>query len=290
MPFKWWRRNIQSDLPFIKADPTQLNQILLNLCTNAAQAMKENGGLLEIGLENFSLGVDAVKFHEGLRPGDFVKLTVSDTGCGIPLEVVGRIFDPYFTTKAVGEGTGMGLSVVQGIIKSYGGAISLESEPGRGTTFRVYLPVSEGESETDISAPETPPRGSERVLFVDDEKNIVDIGKKMLERFGYDVAIEQNPIEALEKFKERLNEFDLVITDMTMPNMTGAMLAIEIRKIRPDVPIILCTGYSDQIDEERAKQMGVQAFVMKPIVMQDLMATVRKVLDERIRTNARRSP
>ena len=263
----------------IKADPTQLNQILLNLCTNAAHAMKESGGILKIGLKNTSLGVEDAKTFEGLKPGAFVRLTVSDTGCGLPPEIVGRIFDPYFTTKAVGEGTGMGLAVVQGIIKSYGGAITLESEPGRGTTFHVYLPASRKEIEKETSAAEPPTRGNERILFVDDERNIVDIAKKILERFGYEVVVAQNPVEALEIFSERSKTFDLVITDMTMPVMTGVGLSLEIRKIRPEIPIILSTGYSDQIDEERAKKLGIQAFVMKPIIMRELIATVRNILD-----------
>ena len=271
--------HIQNDLAMIKADPTQLNQILLNLCTNAAHAMKESGGILKIGLKNTSLGVEDAKTFEGLKPGAFVRLTVSDTGCGIPPEIVGRIFDPYFTTKAVGEGTGMGLAVVQGIIKSYGGAITLESEPGRGTTFHVYLPASRKEIEKETSAAEPPTRGNERILFVDDERNIVDIAKKILERFGYEVVVAQNPVEALEIFSERSKTFDLVITDMTMPVMTGVGLSLEIRKIRPEIPIILSTGYSDQIDEERAKKLGIQAFVMKPIIMRELIATVRNILD-----------
>jgi len=275
------RRNISEKWATVKADSVQINQVLLNLCSNAAHAMKEKGGILEIGLENVAIDEDMVIDYHDLMPGNHVKLTVSDTGCGIEPEVLERIFDPYFTTKEVGEGSGMGLAVAQGIVKSHGGTISVSSELGKGTTFNVYLPVIEDAPEEEIAVTEAPPRGNERILFVDDEEAIVDIGKQMLGRLGYEVVVERNPVKALEIFKENPGKFDLVITDMTMPKMTGVMLSEELINIRSDSLIILCTGHSDQINEEKAKEMGIRALVMKPIVIGELAKTVRKILDEK---------
>jgi CheY-like chemotaxis protein len=194
--------------------------------------------------------------------------------------VLNRIFDPFYTTKEKGEGTGMGLSVVHGIIKSHSGEITVYSEPAKGSTFKVYLPAIEQEviSESDTARPL--PSGSERILFVDDEIALVNIGKQILENLGYDVEIRTSSHEALELFKVKSDKFDLVITDMTMPGMTGYQLTREILKIRPGIPIILCTGYSKQITEEKAKAIGIKAFAMKPVVARELAEIVRKVLDE----------
>jgi CheY-like chemotaxis protein len=217
----------------------------------------------------------------GPESGEYVRLVVSDTGVGMPQEIQERIFEPYFTTKKAGEGTGLGLSVVYGIVKESGGRITVESEVGKGTTFSVLFPeAAKRESEQARNAQSGLPWGKERVLFIDDEPAIVNLGRKCLERFGYDVTTRQGSLEALEVFRNDPAGFDVVVTDMTMPNMTGDELAKEILSIRPDIPIVLCTGYSKQISEERAKEIGVRAFVLKPLTQQELANTVRKVLDE----------
>jgi CheY-like chemotaxis protein len=199
----------------------------------------------------------------------------------MPPDVLERIFDPFFTTKETGEGTGMGLSVVHGIVGSYGGVITAYSEPGQGSTFRVYLPIIETRKEAHIGPEESIPTGSERILFVDDESVLVNIGKQIFESLGYEVATRTSSIEALELFKNQPDRFDLVITDMTMPNMTGEDLAQELMRIKPNIPIILCTGFSAKIDDQKASAVGIRALVMKPIVKREIATTVRKVLDGR---------
>jgi CheY-like chemotaxis protein len=228
------------------------------------------------------LDADFTAWHGDIALGQYIKLTVSDTGHGMTPEVLEKIFDPYFTTKEVGEGTGMGLSVVHGIVQNCGGTITVYSELSEGTTFNVFLPIIETKTEPQIAAEEPLPTGTERILFVDDEETLVDMGRQMLERLGYEVVTRTSSIDALELFKTQPDNFDLIITDMTMPNMTGDKLAMEVMKIRPDIPIILCTGFSARITEERAKDMGIKAFVMKPLLIRDLANTVRKVLDRGI--------
>ena len=273
-------QNIVAESDMVLSDPTQINQVLMNLCTNAAHAMQEKGGELNISLIDEHLDSDAAsRFHE-LPPGSYLRLTVSDTGHGIEPEVRNRIFEPYYTTKEVGEGTGMGLAVVHGIVKSYGGDITVESAPGEGTTFHVMLPIVEVKVSPAIEQKTELPRGSEQVLLVDDEKVAVDAIQSMLTNLGYKLTARTSSIEALEAFQNSPQAFDLVITDMTMPNMTGRELAKEIMSIRKDIPIILCTGFSDQVDEHKAKAMGISAFVMKPIVMREIANTIREVLDD----------
>ncbi|MCJ7603289.1 MAG: response regulator, partial [Desulfobulbaceae bacterium] len=214
-------------------------------------------------------------------PGPYVDLMVSDTGHGMDRAVMERIFHPFFTTKGQGEGTGLGLSVVHGIVKSHEGAITVDSEPGKGTTFHIYLPRIEkgGEPEAPDAVPI--PTGSERILYVDDEKTLVEMVKQMLEGLGYKVTGRTSSIEALEAFRDRPEKFHMVITDQTMPNMTGKTLAREILKIRPDIPIILCTGYSGLISEEKIKAIGIRELVMKPVVYDDLARIIRQVLDQK---------
>jgi len=210
----------------------------------------------------------------------YIKLTVRDTGHGITPEILDRIFDPYFTTKEKGEGTGLGLALVHGIVKSHGGTITVKSELGKGTTFNVFFPRIEEADKGENKVAEKPlPNGQERILFIDDDLALVDIGKQMLENLGYKVITKADSLEALKLFQDQPHEFDLVITDMTMPNMTGEKLAKEFIRIRPDVPIILCTGFSEQITEEDAKKIGIKEFAMKPLVMEDLAKTIRKVLN-----------
>ena len=270
--------DIQSDSAVL-ADPTQIHQVIMNLFTNAAHAMRSSGGQLKIELSDVVLGGSFIEQHPYLSPGVYIKLRVIDTGHGMEKAILDRIFDPFFTTKERGEGTGMGLAVVLGIVKSHGGTITVESEPEKGARFNVFLPVILQEVDHEIRTKAPIPTGTERILFIDDEKSLVDLGQQILERLGYDVTIRTSSLEALELFMEQPDKFDLVITDMTMPNMTGDELAAKLMNIRADIPVILCTGYSERISRERAQKLGIKEFILKPIVMRELAKTVRGVLD-----------
>ena len=263
----------------ILADSTQINQVLINLFTNAAHAMEDTGGVITIGIENIDLDQISATVYPDLPPGSYVKLTVSDTGTGIDHEIKDRIFDPYFTTKEVGKGTGIGLSVVHGIVKSHNGAISVDSQFGEGTTFSLLFPVAEEKAVLEAEPADEFPTGNERILIVDDEESMVDIGRRRLEQLGYQVEARTNPIDALELFRADPAQFDLVITDMTMPRITGDKLVKEILKIRPDIPTILCTGFSERIDEEKAKVIGIRGYIEKPFDRGTLSRMVRNVLD-----------
>jgi len=279
------RRNLSAEQDTILADATQINQVLINLCTNAAYSMRENGGVLEVNLDNIQIDEGEKAAYYGLIPGDYIRLTVNDTGSGIEPEIIERIFDPYFTIKSAGKGNRMGLAVVHRIIKSHGGNITANSEPGKGATFEVVFPVVEIEAELEIKTSDSIPRGTERILFIDDEMLIVKIAKQMLYRLGYQVDARISNLEALEVFRKSPDAFDLIITDYTMPNMTGRALAKELMCIRPDIPIILCTGFNEQIDEDVAKKMGIKAFVMKPIGVREIATTIREVLDNKDRSD-----
>jgi PAS domain S-box-containing protein len=274
------RPKISDDIGIVHADPTQINQVLINLCTNAHHAMPD-GGIIEITLENSQIDEILSAKHPGLRPGPYVHLVVSDSGHGISGDDVDQIFDPYFTTKDVGKGIGMGLAVVHGIVKEHNGVITVESELGKGTTFDVFLPVAEKEAVVDIETREDFPTGNERILFVDDENAIVTLVRQRLERLGYKVKATTSPTEALALFKSKPHYFDLIITDMTMPDMTGDKLVRQILEIRPDLPIILSTGFSEKIDEKQAKKIGVADYIEKPFVSRELAFKVRQVLDEK---------
>lgn len=273
------QQNIASD-SVVLADLTQIHQVVMNLCTNANHAMQAEGGTLTINLVDTEINADMAAEHPGLVPGSFIKLSVIDTGHGMSPNVLNRIFDPFFTTKEKGEGTGMGLAVVHGIVKSYGGEIIVHSQPAKGTTFDIYFPVIEKVEFNEFKTVPFLPVGDERILFVDDEPSLVHIGKQILERLGYEVVTRTSSLEALELFKIKSQKFDLVISDMTMPGMTGDQLAAEIIKIRPDMPIILCTGYSKNMSENKAKNLGIRALAMKPVVADQLANIVRHVLDE----------
>ncbi len=270
--------DIQSDA-FIMGDPTQMHQVLMNLCTNAGHAMRDRGGRLTVALRDADEDEIQERRLTGLAADAYLLLTVEDTGHGIPPTIIDRIFDPFFTTKEHTEGTGMGLSVAHGIIKSHGGSIDVASRPGEGTTFRIYLPKVRRRTANTPPDPLPLPSGTERVLFVDDETMLVDMSGQILQRLGYQVTACTSSLEALQHFQRDPAAFDLVITDMTMPRMTGKELAVELLKINPQLPIILCTGFSETITEEAAKRLGIQAFILKPIVMSDLAKTMRKVLD-----------
>lgn len=271
-------QNITKAATTILADPIQIHQVVMNLCTNAAHAMREKGGILDIRLIHEK--IDPTKMHHcsTLNKGQYAKLVVSDTGHGIDPSIMDRIFDPFFTTKKLGEGTGLGLSVVYGIVKNHDGDIFVFSEPGKGTTISVYFPLIESEALIVKSSPELIPEGRERILFVDDETALVEVATLMLTSLGYSVTSKSSSTEALDTFRARPESFDLVITDMTMPTMTGIELAKEIIKIRPEIPVILCTGYSEIITEEKAKSLGVRQFIMKPLFKKDLSAAIRNAL------------
>ena len=262
----------------IMGSPTQIHQILMNLCTNAAQSMEENGGILEVSVNDTT--IDRTAMIADLRPGEYMEIKVTDTGMGISPQDIHTIFEPYFTTKPVGEGTGMGLAVVHGIVENYGGQITVDSTIGKGTCFTIYLPITKKRKAHTPSVKEDLPFGNENILFIDDEASIAKMGSKVLEQLGYSVITRTSSVEGLELFKSKPQAFDLVISDMTMPNMTGDKLAIELMKVRSDIPVVLCTGYSKKITEENATDIGIKALVYKPVVKADLAKTVRKVLDE----------
>jgi nitrogen-specific signal transduction histidine kinase/CheY-like chemotaxis protein len=271
---------IEQDVGIVEADPTQIHQIMMNLCTNAAHAIGTKGGLLEVDLSNVNINGHGEASIEGLDPGVYLKLSVRDTGHGMDPDIMERIFEPYFTTKEKETGTGLGLATTHGIVKGHQGAITVESESGKGCVFNVYLPIIETEIEPEVEDTSPMAMGDEKILYVDDEPILTEMGKKMLERLGYRVTVRSSSIEALELFRSKPHHFDLVITDMTMPYMTGEKLAHECMKIRSNIPVILCSGFSEMMDERRAKDIGISAFLMKPIIMEELAKTIRKTLKE----------
>ena len=264
----------------ILADATQIHQLLMNQVTNAAHAMREEGGILAVTLSCVEFGSGDGGKPEKLRPGKYLKLTVEDTGHGMDRATMERIFDPYFTTKRPGEGTGLGLAVVHGIVKSHGGAIQVNSEPGKGSAFHVYLPKLESGDSSEAKALTPIPKGTERILLVDDEEELVNATKQMLEHLGYKVSATMNGPDALDLFCQQPQHFDLVITDYTMPRMTGVDLVKEMLRIRPDIPIILSTGFNERITGEKAQEIGVNAFVMKPFTVREIAEIVRRVLEK----------
>ena len=275
------RQDIQADCGVIKADPTQIHQIVMNLATNAYHAMEETGGKLKVSLKNVELGeLDLI--NPDMVPGVYACLIVSDTGKGLDKSLTQKIFDPFFTTKEKGKGTGMGLSVVHGIVKSMRGAVQAYSEPGKGTEFKVYFPIEKSCLEKqDTQTNGSIQNGTEQILLVDDEEDIITMEKQMLERLGYKVTSRTSSIEALEAFRISPDKFDIVITDMAMPNMSGDKLSAELLKIRPDIPVLLCTGFSETMSEKKMASLGINTgFLLKPIVMKDLSQKVREALDK----------
>ncbi len=262
------------------ADPSEIQQVVMNLCANASHAMREEGGVLRVSLDKVSIGADQLPEHPGLQPGPHLRLSVSDTGPGIEPRLIERIFEPYFTTKGPGDGTGMGLAIVHGIAKSLGGTVEVFSRDGRGATFRVFFPLItlEPEQTENISRTELQQGNKERILFVDDEQAIAELAELMLARLGYQVTVATSSLKALELFRAAPDMFDLLISDQTMPNLTGVDLAREIHQIRPHFPVILCTGYSERLTEEGIKQLGINALVMKPVDLEHLAAMIRKSL------------
>ncbi len=273
---------IGAETETVLGDPVQLHQILSNLCQNAALALCGERGILDIKLETVQVDAAIAARHPDLKPGSYVRLTVADSGCGMSRETLERVFEPFFTTRSQGEGSGLGLSVVHGIVKSYGGAVTAYSELGKGSTFSVYLPCLQEEG----SVRETPPApkveaGSERILLVDDDPAQLKGLARMLERFGYKVTARTSGRTASTTFKKDPRAFDLIITDQTMPRMSGIELARSLVKVRPDIPVILCTGFSEKVNGENVGRDGIRSFIMKPFTAQEISELVRKVLDGR---------
>jgi CheY-like chemotaxis protein len=281
------KQDIDPECGFVESEAGKINQLVMNLCTNAYHAMRKSGGVLTVTLHPIRVDFDDEILNEifDFIPGDYVELVVKDTGLGIDRTIIDKIFDPYFSTKELGDGTGLGLAVVHGVVKSHGGHIRVVSEPGEGTEFHVYLPQM---TENDLLEAEERPaeefsgplRGNERILVVDDENMLATLEKMLLESLGYVVEAFFDSKEALRAFKERPDDFDLIVTDMTMPGMTGEELSEEIYKIRPDIPIILCTGFSELIDQEKAKQLGINKFLTKPVSKEELAKAIRESLDK----------
>jgi PAS domain S-box-containing protein len=266
----------------VLCDPTQIHQVLTNLCTNAHHSMRETGGTLSVTLKAVELDNDDTAQYPELKPGAYARITVSDTGRGMDERTLERIFDPYFTTKEQHIGTGLGLAVARSIVKKYAGVILVSSDLGKGTTFTVYLPRQVDSIMNETEETNSVPPGQGRILFVDDEQALADLGSEMLKNLGYHTESFTNPIQAQEIFSRQPNDYDLVITDMTMPQMTGAQLSKNLLKIRKEIPIILCTGFNERISDDRAKKIGIKALEMKPLQMHELAATIRKVLDDTI--------
>ncbi|MBF0572134.1 MAG: response regulator [Desulfamplus sp.] len=273
------RQDIKKECGLIKADPTQIHQIIMNLVTNAYHAMEDNGGVMTVVLKEIELNKqEALQLN--IEKGSHACLTVSDTGIGIPEDVIEKIFDPFFTTKTQGRGTGIGLSVVQGIVKNAGGSIHLKSEVGIGTEFNLYFPIvdSRTKEEGKIAKRSSLQGGTENILIVDDEETLIEMQKDMLERLGYKVTACKNSVEALEIFRENPNKFDIVITDFAMPNLSGEKLAIQMLQIRSDIPIVLCTGFST-MSEEKIFSMGIKGLLMKPVDIESFDKKIREILN-----------
>ncbi len=264
---------------YVLAEPAQVHQVLMNLCTNAGLAMRDAGGVLEVGLSDVTLDAAALGPYPGSFPGTYIVLTVRDTGVGMERDVLDRIFDPFFTTRGTGEGTGLGLSVVHGIVRSHGGFITVRSEPGKGSEFSVHLPVVTAEEETGPESDLAPPRGTERILFVDDEAVLVKMAEEMLGGLGYRVTAVEDSRKAYDLFLADPGAFDLVVTDITMPGMTGDALVEAILRKRPGMPIVICTGYSERVSEAEAKRFGARAYLLKPFSMPAIAGLIRSILD-----------
>lgn len=272
-----------NDCGIIMAEPTKIHQVIMNLCTNAMHAMRGQSGELKVSTSTVAIAAeDALISPAGLMAGEYVKLEISDTGHGMERHILEKIFDPYFTTRKQGEGTGLGLSVVHSIVQNHGGFINCYSEPGAGTVFRVYFPlIQSGEKASHVADTIRPANGSERVLVVDDEEMVGLLIARTLQTLGYMVTATSDPLAALETVEKNPAQFDLMITDVTMPHMNGIELVSRVRKIRADLPVIICSGFSDLLNEDKIKALGVSSYLMKPVIIKDLAAAVRDAIDVR---------
>ena len=273
------KQNLDAKIGTVLADPTHIHQIVMNLCTNANHAMMASGGTLEVKLEAVSVDQRQAEKTRNLKKGDYVRLTISDTGYGMDLKTKERIFEPFFTRKEVGSGSGLGLSVVHGIINNYGGAIDVDSTPGKGTTFRIYLPRSGSDATGSEKLEKKPLKGDEHILFVDDEPEITFMGKKMLENLGYKVSIKSDSLAALEEFKANPDKYSLVVTDQNMPGMPGTKLSMKMKEIRPGIKIIIITGFADNLSDDVLSQSGISEVILKPMILDDFSKVIRRVLD-----------
>ena len=274
--------NMSATADTVLAAPVEMQQILMNLSSNASLAMEEKGGTLEISLNDIDFQSDSPVFEQDVAPGEYIQLVVRDTGIGMTPEVMKRVFEPFFTTRGVGKGTGMGLAVVYGIVKGLNGTITVESEPAVGSVFRVVLPKAKTKAKTEPVKTVASSGGHERILFVDDEDLLAELNSERLKSLGYEVTATTSSREALALFKAKPESFDLVVTDYTMPHLTGLDLAGELLTVRGDIPIILCTGHSDSVSPEIAKKKGIRDFLMKPLSKQEIAEAIRRVLDSKI--------
>ena len=274
------RQDLDQDIGTILADATHMHQIIMNLCTNASYAMMNTGGILDVKLDVVTADRKLIKQVPNLKKVRYVRLTLSDTGHGMDSKTKERIFEPFFTRKEVGSGSGLGLSVVHGIVNNYGGAITVDSTLGAGTTFTIYLPQYGTRPVSQADLNKTLTKGNEFILFVDDEQEITYMGKKMLENLGYKVTIKTDPLSALEEFKSDPHKYSLLVTDQTMPRMFGTELAVRLKEIRPDLKVIIITGYIDKLPEDIINESGISEIIMKPLILSDFSKVIRKVLDE----------
>jgi len=276
------KQNLDPRIGTVLADSTHIHQIVMNLCTNANHSMITTGGLLEVKLDALMVDQKIAEKIPNLKKGDYIRLTISDTGHGMDIKTKERIFEPFFTHKEVGSGSGLGLSVVHGIINSYGGAIVVDSAPGEGTKFSIYLPKHGDDPSGSLIKVKKPVKGDEHILFVDDEPEVTYMGKKMLEKLGYKVSIKSDSLSALEEFKKDPEKYSLLVTDQMMPNITGTELAILMKKISPGLKVIIITGYSDNLSEKVLSQSGIAEVILKPMILEDFSKVIRRVLDNNI--------
>ncbi|MHB8809860.1 MAG: hybrid sensor histidine kinase/response regulator [Desulfobulbaceae bacterium] len=274
------RDSVDANCPPVLADPSRIHQVIMNLCTNAWHAMRESGGELSVSLSHLDRLPAGFRLKDKPQPAaGYLLLQVTDTGHGIDGDDLNRIFEPFFTTKPVSEGTGLGLSVVHGIVKSLGGDILVSSEKGHGADFRIIFPALAEDTAFDLHLSSPLPRGDERIMVVDDEAELASWLQRFLHDLGYKVTTHSDSRAALDAFLAAPDAFDLIVTDMTMPGLTGKELAREIMLRRPELPVILCTGFSESLDRDQALAIGIREYVMKPVVRQELAEIVRKVLD-----------
>jgi len=274
------RHDIRAASGTVIADQTQIHQVIINLCTNAYHAMKAEGGVLCLGLDTICISTPEMSYSEHVPCGRYLRMTVSDTGRGMDEQTLSRIFDPYFTTKEIGEGTGIGLATVHGIVQEHGGVIQVNSAPNQGTTFKLFFPLAESSAHPTPSPQMALPCGTESILLVDDETSLLEIGRELLEKLGYAVETHLHPLEAAAVFRKQPEKYDLVITDMTMPHMTGDRFAQTVKAIRPDIPVMLCTGFGYKVPSQALEKGYFKRVLMKPLTLADLAVTVRALLDE----------
>ncbi|HKK40854.1 MAG TPA: ATP-binding protein [Bacteroidales bacterium] len=274
------KQKLDPGIGTVLADPTHIHQIVMNLCTNANQAMLDSGGILDVRLEAVKITTRSDSRLNNLKKGDYIRLQISDTGHGMDMETKERIFEPFFTRKEVGSGSGLGLSVVHGIINNYGGAILVDSSPGKGTTFSIYLPRHGTDPENMDKLEKQTYKGDEHILFVDDEPEITFLGKKMLENLGYRVSIEGDSTSALEEFRNNPQKYSLLVTDQNMPKITGTELASKMREIRPELKVIIITGYAEYLSDDMMIKHGISEVILKPMILSDFSKAIRRALDE----------